>query len=132
MSGYMYLDIQEEKEPKLLGERVEPVPEQAPTMPAGRPADQPAAPSAPPVPPEKKAPSARAGVYLRLPNETGIERDRAQMVLSTAPGNTPVYIRFTDSGRMVRTPSDWWVSPTPALLDALRLALGADNVAYLP
>ena len=53
------------------------------------------------------------------------------MVLSTAPGDTPVYIRFADSGRLVRTPSDWWVSPTPALLDALRMALGKENVAII-
>ena len=50
------LDIQEEKEPKLLGERVEPVPETAPPMPAGRLADQPPAPSAPPAPQAKKSP----------------------------------------------------------------------------
>ena len=125
------LDIQEEKEPKLLGERVEPVPETAPPMPAGRLADQPPAPSAPPAPQAKKALSARAGLYLRLPTETDIERDRAQMVLSTAPGDTPVYIRFADSGRLVKAPAEWSVTLTASLIAALKQTIGDDNVAVV-
>ncbi len=114
------LDIQEEKEPKLLGERVELVPEQV-TAPIEKPA--------PPPTVAKSTP--RAGVYLRLPTERGPEQDRARLVLSTSPGDTPVYIRFADSGRMVRTPSDWWVTPHADLLDALRVALGKENVAIV-
>ncbi|MBR5524825.1 MAG: DNA polymerase III subunit alpha [Clostridia bacterium] len=125
------LDIQEEKEPKLLGERVEPVPEQAPPMPEKPAATQPPTPPATSAAPVAKKASARAGLYLRLPTEAGAEQARARLVLSTAPGDTPVYIRFADSGRMVRAPRDWWVTPHADLLDALRVALGKENVAIV-
>ncbi|MBQ9860530.1 MAG: DNA polymerase III subunit alpha, partial [Clostridia bacterium] len=114
------LDIQEEKEPKLLGERVEPVPEQAPAMP-----------SAAPPPAEKKAPSKNAGLYLRLPSDSGEVYNHAKRLLQVFEGSLPVYIRFADSGRLVRTPRGWWVDPQPVLLSELQRLLGEENVAIV-
>ncbi len=113
------LDIQEEKEPKLLGERIEPVPKSAPKAPEST-DKQP-----------KPTPSAKTGLYLRLPNNTGDAYTAAARLCKAHPGNLPVYIRFTDNGKMVRAPQDWWVTSTADLLESLSRALGAENVAKL-
>ncbi len=113
------LDIQEDKEPKLLGERVETVPKTAPKS----------AESAYKSP--KAASSAKAGVYLRLPTNNGEAYAHAEALCQAHPGHLPVYIRFADSGKLVRTPQAWWVTPTDDLLDTLKQTLGAENVAKL-
>ncbi len=112
------LDIQEEKEPKLLVERVESVPEEAPPMPADRDA-------------QSAAPSSKAGLYLRLPAEGGKEVESAYNAVITAPGTLPVYIRFVDSGRLVKAPQEWNVTPTAPLLQELKRVLGEENVAVV-
>ncbi|MBQ8683640.1 MAG: DNA polymerase III subunit alpha [Clostridia bacterium] len=117
------LDVQEEKDPKLLGERVEPVPEQVPALPA---TDTAAAP-----PPEQKAPSSHPGLYLRLPTASGEVYRHTQRLLRVFEGGLPVYIRFADTGKLVRTPQDWWVDPQSILLQELRRVLGVDNVAVI-
>ena len=53
------------------------------------------------------------------------------MVLSTAPGDTPVYIRFADSGRLVKAPAEWSVTLTASLIAALKQTIGDDNVAVV-
>ena len=109
------LDIQEEKEPKLLVERVESVPEQAPPMPADT----------------NPAPNPRAGLYLRLPSQSGKEFESAYNAVTTAPGTLPVYIRFVDSGKMVKAPKEWCVTPNEGLLTQLKEVLGESNVAMV-
>ena len=112
------LDIQEEKDPKLLVERVEPVPEQAPAMPQAEPSRPAAA-------------NPRAGLYLRVKNDACTEFESAYNAVKSSKGNTPVYIRFTDSGRLVKAPAEWNVTPTAALIATLKQALGKDNVAVV-
>jgi len=112
------LDIQEEKDPKLLCERVEAVPEQAPPMPQEEQSS-------------KAASSVRAGLYLRLKCQGCAEFESAYNAVKSSPGNTPVYIRFTDSGRMVKAPKEWNVTPTAPLLQELRRVLGEENVAVM-
>ncbi len=117
------LDIQEEKGVQLLVERLEPVPEQLPQgqpEPENRPEKQPGTTS-----------SARAGLYLRLPTDSGDIYRRTQRLLAVFEGSLPVYIRFTDTGKMVRTPQDWWIDPQPVLLEELNRLLGEDNVAII-
>jgi len=109
------LDIQEEKDPKLLVERVEPVPEQAPETPSS-----PAA-----------APNPRAGVYLRLPCNGNHYCETAYNALKSSPGTTPVYIRFVDTGKMVKAPKEWNVTPEPELITQLKTLLGDSNVAVV-
>ena len=114
------LDVQEEQEPKLLGEQVEPVPQQ---LPPEVPAKTQAAPA--------KAPSAKAGLYLRLPTDTGDTYRHTQRLLAVFEGPLPVYIRFADSGKLVRAPQSWWVDPQPVLLEELVRLLGENNVAKI-
>ncbi len=122
------LDVQEEKDPKLLGERVEPVPEKVPAMP-----DTATVATAvrKPAPTRQKEPSSRAGLYLRLPTDTGDTYRHVQRLLGVFEGSLPVYIRFADTGRLVRTPQSWWVDPQPVLLSELRRLLGDEHVAMV-
>lgn len=109
------LDIQEEKDPKLLVERVEPVTEQAPEMP-----------SAP-----AKTPNPRAGLYLRLPCNHNRFFESAYNAVKSSPGAIPVYIRFVDTGKMVKAPNEWNTTVTDTLLTRLKRELGEDNVAVI-
>ena len=107
------LDVQEEKEPKLICERVEPIPDTLPTE------------------PDKKAVNPRAGVYLRMKNEECAELESAYNAIKSSLGNIPVYIRFTDSGKLVKAPKEWCVTPTQWLVQELKRVLGDDNVAVV-
>ncbi len=109
------LDIQEDKEPKLLGERLSAVTEDMLH-------------NTPVVTPAR---SAKAGLYLRLPSSSCDETTTAERLCKAHPGDLPVYIRFTDSGKLVRTPSEWWITADSALLTELRAAIGHDNIAQL-
>ena len=108
------LDVQEEKEPKLLGERIEPVPSTPPVIPASEPTR-----------------SHKAGLYLRLSSNHDDLYDRVTAMLPQHSGVLPVYIRFTDSGKLVRAPQNYWVTPSQELILKLEQLLGADNVALL-
>ncbi len=92
-----------------------------------RPAVSPEAPAAP----QPKAPSAHHGVYLRLPSEQHLLWRRVQPVLQLFQGEEPLYLRLTDSGRMVLCPKALWVEPDAELLKELKRILGEDNVARL-
>jgi DNA polymerase-3 subunit alpha len=96
---------------------VEPIPDTPPALPQ--------------TPAPQKAPSPRAGLYLRLPSEHSNEFVSAYNAVKSSHGITPVYIRFTDSGKMVKAPADWGVTLTPSLIAALKTALGDDNVAVV-
>ena len=113
------LDIQEEKEPKLIGERVEPVaaefPPEVPTAESGEQTPQ-------------KPSSVPAGLYLRLPTNSGEVYCHTKRLLQVFDGPLPVIIRFADSGKLVRAPRDWWVEPQSVLLEELKSLLGNDNV----
>ena len=108
------LDVQEEKDPKLLCERVEAVPDTPPAMPRA-----------------EKSRNHRAGVYLRLPGEGSREFESAYNAVKSSFGETPVYIRFADSGKLVKAPKEWSVTPNEGLLQELRRLLGEDNVAVV-
>jgi len=77
------------------------------------------------------APNPRAGLYLRLPSQSGKEFESAYNSVTTAPGTLPVYIRFVDTGRLVKAPQEWNVTPTAPLLQELKRLLGEDNVAVV-
>lgn len=123
--AYGRLDIQEEREPQLILERAEPVPETLPATP-------PAAPMAPAAAPAPRAGAgAKAGLYLRLPTDSGQTYRHTQRLLQVFEGATPVYIRFADSGKLVRAPRSLWIDPQPILLAELRRLLGEDNVVLI-
>ena len=108
------LDVQEEKEPKLICERVEVIPDTPPTLSQSEPSK-----------------SSRAGVYLRVANEKSAELESAYNAMKSSLGNIPVYIRFTDSGKLVKAPKEWWVTPTQWLVQELKRVLGEENVAVV-
>lgn len=84
--------------------------------------------------PEKTANSAknsRSGLYLRLPSENSRAYQKVTSLLTIFHGNWPVYIRFTDSGKMLRTPCAMWAQQHPVLLEELTLLLGDKNVAII-
>ena len=108
------LDVQEEEEPKLICQRVELIPD------------------TPPAPPtEPKASNPRAGLYLRLPCNNNMYCESAYNVLKSSPGATPVYIRFTDTGKLVKAPNEWSVTINARLIATLKRELGDDNVAVV-
>ncbi len=109
------LDIQEDKEPKLLGERLTAVTDDMLS------ADTAAKPTR----------SAKAGLYLRLPTSAADATAGVEFLCKANRGNLPVYIRFADTGKLMRTPQDWWVTANESLLTALRDTIGDDNVALL-
>ena len=115
------LDIPEEGEPKLIGDRIDPVPEQLPPTQAA--AQQPA-----PNTSHGEHTGGRAGLFLRLPAESGEIYRHAHCLLRVFEGPLPVYIRFADTGRMVRAPQSWWIDPQPILLEELTRLLGEENV----
>lgn len=80
------------------------------------------------MPPMGSTPGGRAGLFLRLPAESGEIYRHAHCLLQVFEGPLPVYIRFADTGRMVRAPQSWWVDPQPILLEELTRLLGEENV----
>lgn len=116
------LSVREEEAPKLLADRFEPAPEPGA---AGSAAPEPPK----PVPPDK--PSPHHGLYLRLPSEDSPLYKRARILVSIFDGEEPLYIRFSDTGRLVRAPRSLWVAPNEVLLEELKRVLGGENVALV-
>lgn len=46
-------------------------------------------------------------------------------------GTEPVYIRFLDTGKLVKAPQSMWVWPHTVLLKELKNILGEENVAVV-
>ncbi len=118
------LSIREEGEVRVLVSSVEAVPSPD------------AAQSDPPAPkPKETAPARPAvshpGLYLRVPSLTSTEWKRAQRLLRVLEGDTPVYVRVADSGKLMRVPRELWIAPHPVVISELQRALGAENVADL-
>ena len=80
--------------------------------------------------PKPKA-SARPGVYLRVADEADPRYRQARRLLRVFEGNLPVYVRFCDSGKMVRLPESWFVQPNEVLTAELKAVLGDENVAVI-
>ena len=109
------LSAREEEEPKLLVSSVEAAPSPE---------------TLPPPAPERKA-VANPGVYLRVPSADSAEWKRARRILRVLEGDTPVYVRMRDSGKLMRAPRELWVTPHDVLIRELEKALGAENVAKM-
>ena len=138
------VSAREDEEVKLTVDRVLEAPPIGQPLPAelhvfkrdSRPAERKAAPAPAPKTPEKPMSrttsaekSARHGVYLRLPSRECEAWERIQPVLRYFSGNEPLYLRLTDTGKMVKAPADRFVEPHEELLKELRRILGDDNVA---
>ncbi len=111
------LNAREEEAPKVLVSALEAAPS---------PDSVPAAPT-PSQPRAVKNP----GLYLKVPSLTCEEWCRAKKLLRVFEGQTPVYLRVADSGKLIRVPADLWVTPEAVLIAELERALGKENVAKL-
>ena len=132
------ISVREEEEPKLICDGVWEAPrneQEAAALkgqagspargssPSARPAGQASLPEKPSV--------SRAGLYLRVPSAKDPLYKRACLVTAVFDGSWPLYIRFQDTGKMVRAPQHMCVWPHPVMLDELRRILGDDNVALI-
>lgn len=112
------LDIREEQPPQILCERVE-------TLSLS---EKPAAPKSP-----KPAPSAAPrGLYLRIPGQETPQYRQVLRLLAVFEGREEVYIRFADTGRLVRMGENYRTAVNPVLLGELSRLLSEENVAYYP
>lgn len=114
------LSVREEEEPKLLCDRITAAPAPGDPLPA-----------APPEPASSAGHAARPGLYLRLPSKEHPLTKRAENLIAIFDGSTPVYIRFADTGQLVRAPQSLWVSPNEVLLEELKRVVGPENVAFI-
>lgn len=121
------VSVREEEEPKLICDQVAPAPDpQAVNRGSGegKEMDTPAA--QPPV-----APSARHGLYLKVPAKNSAAFKRACLVLDIFPGPEPLYVRFEDTGKLTKAPLSMGVWPHEVLLGELRSFLGDNNVVLV-
>ncbi len=91
------------------------------------------APSPQTAKPPKTAPkpAARPGLYLRVADDADPRYAQARRLMRVFDGDFPVYVRFCDSGKMIRLPSSEFVHPNAVLTDELKRVLGAENVAEI-
>lgn len=118
------ISVREEEEPKLVCDRVTAAP-----PPGALPSAE--APQSKRETAKEAAPSARHGLYLRLASEADPLYKRAVNLLSIFEGDEPVYIRFADTGKLVRAPRSLWIMLNDPLFGELRRVLGDENVAVL-
>ncbi len=90
-----------------------------------------AAPSPDAISPTPKRTTANPGLYLKVPSLDSREWKRAQRVLRVLTGDTPVYVRVEDTGKLVRAPRALWVEPHAVLVEELQRVLGNENVAKM-
>jgi DNA polymerase-3 subunit alpha len=95
-------------------------------------AEAPAPPKpAPQATPQTAHSTARVGLYLRVAGEEDPRYAQAKRLLAVFDGTFPVYVRFLDSGRMVRLPQNRWVQPNEVLTNELKAVLGDENVIVI-
>ncbi len=75
--------------------------------------------------------SAPSGLYLKIPSLESEEWCRVKKLLRVFEGEFPVYLRLTDTGKMLRAPHEYWITPESVLLKELENVLGRQNVAKI-
>lgn len=116
------LSFTENQDPKLLCDSVETAER---FMAAG---NTPAAAKAPEAP-RKKAPP---GLYLKVPGEASSAYCKAMQYIAVFDGRADVYIRFEDTGKLLKAPAKYRVAINDVLTAALKERLGEKNVAVIP
>jgi DNA polymerase-3 subunit alpha len=101
------VDLREDEPPKILCEQISLLP-----------------------PPEKKEKqSAPKGLYLRVSGQTDPLYMQSLQTLTAFHGEQDVYVRFSDSGKLVRLGEKYRITPCETLLSTLKELLGEENVA---
>jgi len=110
------LSVREDEAPKLLMDSAAPLGSAMPTSNIAKMDADPVGPVLlePAVPLQK--------LCLKLPTKADFEA--ITPLLQRMPGGVPVLIRLADSGEALKVPRELWVTPAPALMDALSEKLG--------
>ncbi len=85
-------------------------------------------------PQEKKAEkkkSKRPGLYLKVPNREDLLCRKALQYTELFEGTLPLYLFYTDTGKLVAAPPALRVDVNPVLLRELKRLLGDGNVALV-
>ena len=128
------LSMREDEEPKLLVDAVSPAPDPEsppPPLPADRQEGRGSRPKPAAEPEGAKKKAAHPGLYLRVSSRSGADYRRACLVTGVFDGPVPLYIRFQDTGKLLRAPASMAVWPNEVMLRELRAILGEANVALV-
>ena len=71
------------------------------------------------------------GLYLRVPNDTCTEYIRAKQIIDIFDGSEPLYIFFTESRKLWRTPASMRVDVNDVMLRELAKRIGEENVSFV-
>jgi hypothetical protein len=66
-----------------------------------------------------------------LSSEKGEDYRRALLVTDIFNGPVPLYIRFKDTGKLMRAPRSMFVEPNDVMIAEIERILGKENVAYV-
>lgn len=73
----------------------------------------------------------RKGLFLRLPSQQSPVFSKVINLISIFEGETPVYFRFVDTGKMLLAPRSLFTQVCPVLLSELERLVGKDSVRFL-
>ena len=71
------------------------------------------------------------GLYLRLKNDSCAEYIRAMQIIDIFDGPDHLFIKFTDTGKIVRDPDSKRVDANPVMIRELCKRIGAENVVFV-
>ena len=71
------------------------------------------------------------GLYLRLRNDSCNEYLRAMQIIDIFDGPEHLFIKFTDSGKIVKDPGSMRVDPNPIMIKELCRRIGSENVVFV-
>lgn len=103
------ISVREDETPKIIAEKVTPLTD------IGLPGKKPK----------------RTGLYLRVPSKDSPLFQKAMKWIRVFDGNVPLYIRFSDTGKLMRAPNALFIDYNEVLDRQLREILGAENVALI-
>lgn len=110
------ISLTEEKDTKLVCDRIDPPPLPGQALSSGESPQQP------------KKHSSRPGLYLKVPGKDSREYRKAMQYIAIFDGPTELYLYFQDTGKLVRAPAVYRVDANPVLVRELKRLLGSENV----
>lgn len=125
------ISFTEEKEPKLLCDEISPVSSIESLLTPKQREKQNASGGVSGDRNKANKPSSRSGLYLRAKSENDEDYKKALQYISVFDGESIVYVRFADTGKLVKAPSKYRVDVNESLIAALKMLMGDENVAYV-
>lgn len=71
------------------------------------------------------------GLYLRLSGRNSIEYERAMQIIDIFDGPEHLFIKFMDTGEIIRDPEAMRVDPNPVMIEELCRRIGRENVVFV-